>query len=237
MARRRQRTGILRYIFMAIAISMVLWVIAHGERDSEQNFDISVALHGLPDDMVVTEQSETEINIRVQGSRASLRNVTSTDMEYPINLEGVKSGPAVYDVEASHIESPRGIKVVSRSPARIDLTIEPRGRKHVRIRPDVEGDPADGFVAGDVVVEPERVWLTGARSDVLRLSEVVTETVELTGLAESLEKQVRLSLGGGHVWLEKEQPVTIRVQIDSIPEPEPDAEEVDGDSAGGLQQG
>jgi hypothetical protein len=237
MARRRQRTGILRYIFMAIAISMVLWVIAHGERDSEQNFDIPVALHGLPDDMVVTEQSETEINIRVQGSRASLRNVTSTSMEYPLNLEGVKSGPAIYDVEASHIEAPRGIKVVSRSPARIELLVEPRGRKNVRIRPDVEGDPADGFVAGDVVVEPERVWLTGARSDVLRLSEVVTETVELTGLAESLEKQVRLSLGGGHVWLEKDQPVTIRVQIDSIPEPEMPTEELDGEPAGGLRQG
>jgi YbbR domain-containing protein len=226
---------------MAIAISMVLWVIAHGERDSEQNFDISVALHGLPDDMVVTEQSNTEINIRVQGSRASLRNVTSTSMEYPVNLEGVKAGPAVYDVEASHIEAPRGIKVVSRSPARIELAIEPRGRKNVRIRPDVEGDPADGFVAGDVVVDPERVWLTGARSDVLRLSEVVTETVELTGLAESLEKQVHLSLGGGHVWLEKDQPVTIRVQIDSMPEPEPEPEpgtdEVDGNTAGGLQQG
>jgi YbbR domain-containing protein len=221
---------------MAIAISMGLWVIAHGERDSEQNFDIPVALHGLPDDMVVTEQSETEINIRVQGSRATLRNVTSTSMEYPLNLEGVKSGPAIYDVEASHIEAPRGIKVVSRSPARIDLLIEPRGRKNVRIRPDVEGDPADGFVTGDVVVEPERVWLTGARSDVLRLSEVVTETVELTGLAESLEKQVRLSLGGGHVWLEKDQPVTIRVQIDSIPEPEIPTEEIDGEPAGGLRQ-
>jgi YbbR domain-containing protein len=216
---------------------MGLWVIAHGERDSEQNFDIPVALHGLPDDMVVTEQSETEINIRVQGSRATLRNVTSNSMEYPLNLEGVKSGPAIYDVEASHIEAPRGIKVVSRSPARIDLLIEPRGRKNVRIRPDVEGDPADGFVVGDVVVEPERVWLTGARSDVLRLSEVVTETVELTGLAESLEKQVRLSLGGGHVWLEKDQPVTIRVQIDSIPEPEIPTEEIDGEPAGGLRQG
>lgn len=222
---------------MAIAISMVLWVIAHGERDSEQNFDIPVALHGLPDDVVVTEQSDTEINIRVQGSRASLRNVTSTSMEYPLNLEGVKSGPAVYDVEASHIEAPRGIKVVSRSPARIELAIEPRGRKNVRIRPDVEGDPADGFVAGDVVVEPERVWLTGARSDVLRLSEVTTETVELTGLAEPLEKQVRLSLGGGHVWLEEDQPVTIRVQIDSIPEPEMPMEEVDGEPVGGPQQG
>jgi YbbR domain-containing protein len=224
-------------MFMAVAIAMVLWAIAHGERDSEQNFDIAVALHGLPDDVVVTEQSDREINIRVQGSRAALRNVSSKSMEYPVNLEGVKPGLAVYDVEASHIEAPRGIKVVSRSPARIELEIEPRGRKHVRIRPDVEGDPAEGFVIGDVVVEPERVWLTGARGDVLRLSEVVTETVELTGLTEPLEKQVRLSLGGGHVWLEKDEPVKLRVQIDPISKPESPLDGGVEEGAGGPQQG
>ena len=76
-------------MFMALAIAAVLWAIAHGERDSEQNFDIPVALHGLPEEVVVTEQSDTEINIRVQGSRAALRNVTSKSMEYPVNLEGV----------------------------------------------------------------------------------------------------------------------------------------------------
>jgi YbbR domain-containing protein len=224
---------------MAIAISTVLWAIAHGETDSEQNFDIPIGLHDLPDDVVITEQSNSEINIRVQGSRAALRNVTSKSMEYPINLKGVKPGPAVYDVEASHIEAPRGIKVVSRSPARVTLEIEPRGRKHVRIRPDVEGDPAEGFAVGDVVVEPERMWLTGARSDVLRLSEVTTETVELTGLAESFERRVRLSLGGGHVWLEEDRPVTLRVQIDPVPQPGPELpqEEAVGDAAGERQQG
>ena len=92
----------------------------------------------------------------------------------------------------------------------------------MRIRADIEGEPAEGFLLGEVVVEPERLWLTGARSDVLRLTEVVTETIDITGLAKPLEKEVRLSLGGGHVWMEESQPITVRVQIDPIPEPEPE---------------
>jgi len=187
----------VRYMFMALAIAMVLWAIAHGERDSEQNFDIPVALHGLPDDVVVTEQSESEINIRVQGSRAALRNVSPTTMEYPVAVEGAKPGPGIYDVEASYIDAPRGVKVVSRSPARIAVKFEPRGRKNVRIRPDIEGEVSEGFLLGDIAVEPERVWLTGARSDVLRLTEALTETVDITGLAKPIEKDVRLALGGG----------------------------------------
>jgi YbbR domain-containing protein len=220
MARRRQRSGNLRYGFMAVAIAMVLWGIAHGESRKERNVDIPVALYGLPDDLVITEQSTGEINIRVQGSRAALRNVSPTTMEYPVIVEGAKRGPAIYDVEASHIDPPRGVKVVSRSPARIELKFEPRGRKNVRIRPDIEGGPPEGFVVSEVVVEPDRVWLTGARRDVLRLNEVMTETVDITALAKPVEKEVRLALGGGHVWMEDDQPITVRVQVDPVVAPE-----------------
>jgi YbbR domain-containing protein len=217
MARRRG-SGNLRYGILAVAIAMVLWGIAHGERRAERNVDIPVAFEGLPDNLVITEQSAREINIRVQGSRAALRNVSPTTMEYPLSVEGAKPGPAVYDVEASYIDAPRGVKVVSRSPSRIQVRFEVRGRKNVRIRPDIEGEPAEGFVVGEISVEPERVWLTGARSEVLRLNEALTETVDITGLAKPLEKEVKLALGRGHVWMEETQPVTVRVQVEAVPE-------------------
>jgi len=232
MARRR-RSGNLRYGFMAVAIAMVLWGIAHGEKRTERNVDIPVALYGLPDDIVVTDQSTREINIRVQGGRAALRNVSPTTMEYPVIVEGAKPGPAIYDIEATHIDAPRGVKVVSRSPARIELKFEPKGRKNVRIRPDIEGEPAEGFLLGEIVVEPERVWLAGARSDVLRLSEVATETVDITGHANPLEKEVRLALGSGHVWMEEDQPIKVRVQVDAIS----DLEAAEAEDTGGQGEG
>ena len=71
-----------------------------------------------------------------------------------------------------------------------------------------------------IEILPPRVWLSGARSDVLRLREVVTETVDVAGASESLEREVRLSLGGGHVWVDQDEPITVRVQIDPVaPDP------------------
>jgi YbbR domain-containing protein len=217
MARRKRSSGNLRYALIAMLIATVLWGIAHGEKSTERNMDIPVAFYGLPEDLVITEQSETEINIRVQGSRAALRNASPTTMEYPVSLEGAKPGPALYDIEASFIDAPRGVKVVSRSPSRIELELEPRGRKNVRIRPDINGEPAEGFLLGAVVIEPERVWLTGARGDVLRLSEVLTETLDVTGQDKPIEKEVRLALRGGHVWMEEARPVLLKVDIQAVP--------------------
>jgi len=222
MARRKRSSGNLRYVLMAMLIATVLWAIAHGEKRTERNMDIPVAFYDLPEDLVITEQSATEINIRVQGSRASLRNASPTTMEYPVELDGAKPGPALYDIEASYIDTPRGVKVVSRSPARIELEFEPRGRKNVLIRPDIEGEPAEGFLLGEIVLEPERVWLTGARGDVLRLTEVVTETLDVTGQSKPFEKEVRLALRGGHVWMEEDQSVVVKVDIQAVPMPEPE---------------
>jgi len=57
---------------------------------------------------------------------------------------------------------------------------------------------------------------------------VVTETVDVTGLAESTEREVKLSLGGSHVWMEEKQPVKLRIAVEAVPEKDDDAAEVKG---------
>jgi YbbR domain-containing protein len=202
-----RRTSNLRYGLLSLVISGVLWGMAHGS---------SSAYDAVPDDLVITDKSADQLNIRVLGSRASLRNVSAAKMQYVVNVSNAKPGPFSHEVEASRLEMPRGTQIVSRSPARIDLKVERRGRKSVRVRPDMEGEVAPGFVMGDPEVDPPRVWLTGARGDVLRLAEVVTETIDVTGLDAPLEREVRLSLRNDHVWMEESQTVIVRIPIEPV---------------------
>jgi YbbR domain-containing protein len=88
-------------------------------------------------------------------------------------------------------------------------------------------------VAG-VSIEPAKVWLEGARSQVMRLNEVVTEAIDISGLTESAQRDVRLVLGGGTVWAEDSTPLKVQVRIEPEPEPEPllDLEGDDGTETG-----
>ena len=214
MARRRKKN--LRYAVLAIVISLILWSIAHGSSSVERGYDIPVVFHDLPDTLVITDQSDEEINIRVLGSRVDLRNLSPRKMEYVVDVSGAKAGSTLHEVDVSRLDMPRGVRIVSRSPAQLDVRFEPRGRRIVRIRPDLEGEPAEGFVLTSVELEPPRVWLTGARSRVIRLSEVVTETIDVSGLEAPLERQVKLSLGSDHVWMEEDTPVTVRIGIEPV---------------------
>jgi YbbR domain-containing protein len=227
MARRRRKN--LRYAVLAIVISLILWSIAHGSSSVERGYDIPLVFHDLPDTLVITDQSVEEINVRVLGSRVALRNLSPSKIEYVVDVSGAKAGGTLHEVDVSRLDIPRGVRIVSRSPAQIDVRFEARGRRIVRIRPDLEGEPAEGFQLTSVELDPPRVWLTGARSRVTRLSEVVTETLDVSGLEAPVERQVKLSLGSDHVWMEEDKPVTVRIGIEAVEPPE--------DGAGGMEGG
>jgi hypothetical protein len=62
---------------------------------------------------------------------------------------------------------------------------------------------------------------------VLRLSEVLTETIDLTGANTPLERKVRALPGGLHVWLDGAEEVTVRIEVGPQP-PEPEAPKAGG---------
>ena len=226
MARRGTRN--VRMGLLALVIATILWGIAHGSSSVERGLDIPISFHDLPDDLVITGQSTDQVNIRVRGSRAALRNLSPAKLDYVVDVAGAKPGLAAYEVDVSRFDLPRGANVVSRSPATLEVEFERRGQRAVRIRADIEGEPAPGFLMGEVVVDPPRVWLSGARSEVMRLTEVVTETIEVAGAQSAIDREVRLSLGGGHVWMEETRPVRVKIPIEPVEGAKVEADEKAG---------
>lgn len=213
----------LGYKLIAVAVAFLLWGVAHSSSSIQRGFDVPMVLRGIPDDLVIVDQSSDEVNVRIQGTRAALRNLSPADLEYPIEVSGAKPGVLSVEIDPMPIELPRGAEIVSRSPSRVDLTLARRGAKAVPVRPDLTGDPAPEMRVASVGVEPPRVRVTGALPEVLRLNEVLTETIDITGATASVEKDVSIALSGSHVWLEQTQPVRVRVVIEPVEPTNPTA--------------
>ena len=216
-------------LVLALAISVFIWAVAQGTSSVIQSFDVEVELVGVEEGLVITDQSSDEVNVRLRGSRAALRNLNTDQLKYRVEAKGGKPGVAVYEVDVDTIDHPAGTQFVGYSPSRLQVRFEKRGRKAVGVRAEIEGTPAPGFHVAGVDIEPQKVWLEGARSQVMRLNEVVTEAIDIAGLAASEQKEVRLVLGGGTVWAEDNTPVqvTVRIEADPVPEPVIDLEDAD----------
>ena len=206
-------------LLLAWAIAMVLWGMVHGTSSIERGVDIPIVFDGISQDLVLVDQSARAVNIRVMGSRAALRDVGPSKIEYHVDVSGAQRGEAVYEVDPGRIEEqlPTGARIVSRSPASLEVKFARRGRKSVRVRADLAGEPAEGYNVAWVEVDPAYVWLIGDRREVVSMREAITETLEIRGLSEPLEREVRLALPD-HVWMEESRPVNVRVQVEALPE-------------------
>lgn len=209
----------LRYKLLSLVIAAFVWFVAQGQNDTERSFEIPLVLEGLSDELVATELSADSVNVRVRGSRAGMRNIETKSLEYVLAAEGARAGDAEFRIDLVGFERklPRGATILSHSPSSVDARFEPRAQRRVRIRPMLSGDLAPGHQISGITTEPSVVQIEGARSVVLRLIEVVTETVDVSGLDASLIREVGVTAGVDHVWVLDAGPVKLTVAVEEIP--------------------
>lgn len=210
-------------LVLALAISVFIWAVAQGTSSVQQSFDVDIELIGVEESLVVTEQSADSINVRLRGSRAALRNLEVEQLKYRVDARGGKPGVAVYEIDVESIPHPNGTSFVGYAPSQLEVRFEKRGQKTVPVRAETEGSPAPGFHLAGVVAVPDKIRLEGARSQVLRMKEVVTEKIDIAGLTEDAEREARLVLKGGSVWPEDDAPIRVRIRIEPDPGSEPSA--------------
>ncbi len=217
------------FMAIALAISVFLWMVAQGSTSIDRAYDIPVIFTGTSDILVITDQNAGVINVRIRGRRTALNSLNPDKLGYEIDLDGLNAGRSNFEVDLSQLEAelPRGLGIVARSPSLIEVELERRWTQTVNLRPDIDGVPAEGFELGAVTLKPNRVRITGARSEVKRLKELSTETISIADAKESIEREVRVSINARTVWRADEDPIKIKVEINPIPpppEPEIDVE-------------
>ena len=211
----------LLYKVVSILIACVLWAAAQGVTDVEQSLDVPVAVEKVPDNLVVVEESAHEINLRLVGSRAALRQCAKVLQHYTVSLEGAKPGEARLSVNKEQISLPRGARIAARSPSTLVYTLETVVTKSVPVRADLAGELPRGYRLVRVSVDPKEIAIVGAKSSVRNIREVVTDRIELARLRETSALESSVALGYPHVWRKDPDAGPIRVNVEIEPPPAP----------------
>jgi YbbR domain-containing protein len=205
------------YKVVSILIACVLWAAAQGVTDVEQSLDVPIAVEKVPDNLVVVEESAHEINLRLLGSRAALRQAAKSLQHYTVSLEGAKPGEARLSVSREDFSVPRGARVAARSPSTLVYTLEPVVAKTVPVRADLAGELPPGYRLVRVSLEPKEIAILGAKSSVRNIREVVTDRIELGRMRESAALESSVALGYPHVWRKDPDAGPIRVSVEIEP--------------------
>lgn len=170
--------------FLALLLACLIWFVVSAPRREEVRERIvtaSISLVGLPPRLVITTDIPSTVAVRVRGPLSDLKSLASQNLEASLDLSSIQAGEAEITLRAHSINVPQTIEVVSIVPNKVRFRIEPLRQRAVSIRPFLVGDPPAGYFAGEPTPDPDRALVSGPASQILKLTEVTTERIIMTG--------------------------------------------------------
>jgi YbbR domain-containing protein len=196
---------------VALLLSLTLFIVVRGDRETSVSFEVPVA-YTETEGRVMTSRPIDSVRVTVRGPWTRLRNFDSGPRK-PILVDLSNRSDGDYEFPTSSISVPTGLRVTSINPPSVRLTFEERATKVVTVKPDFEGQPARGYVLGDVTVSPSHVTIRGPKGIVSAMTEVNTLPIKIEGLATGGEERVTLEPTESHITIVDRQTIAVKFRV------------------------
>lgn len=198
---------------ISLLFAVFLWYFVVGEDKVDLNVLIPIEIVNLPRDLVVSNQYKKELDVTLSGARGLIRGLSRQNVRRTVDLSGAEPGTTVIHNTPDTISLPRGIRVMRIQPTNVVLLIDRLIQKTIGIKPVVEGKTPDGFQLDSVTVKPDSIMITGPQALFADTHNLFTDTIDISTITASQERQVSLDLSPGIAELLGETMVTVRVAI------------------------
>jgi YbbR domain-containing protein len=165
----------------ALLITVLLWFLVTSTRKVEVVKKVGlnfITAH----EFVVTNDVNNEVDVRLVGPSAFLREVMERHDAINIDVRDRKPGLYSYKLYNDTMKLPLGVKIIGFYPADVSYRVEPIKTKVVKVLPSFSGQLSDGYRLKAATVEPSTVEVEGAESILSNLGEVYTDVVGLKNI-------------------------------------------------------
>jgi YbbR domain-containing protein len=179
---------------LSVALALALWVSVAGQKHAERALRVPVEFQNIPERLELIGEAPSFADVRVRGAASALSQLRGGDLVVLVDLSAARAGRRMFHLTPEQVAAPTGVRVQHVVPATIGLTFETSITKSVPVVAAIEGDPAPGYVAGQVVTTPTVVDVVGPESVMKRLTRATTEPVNLNGATARVRDTVTIGL-------------------------------------------
>ena len=202
---------------LSLALAALIWLLVSGEQIVERALRIPLEFTNLPAQLELLGEPPTVVDVRVRGSSGALSRVATGELVAVLDLRTARPGQRLFHLTGADVRAPFGVDVVQISPSNLSIAFEPSATKIVPVVPGVEGDPADGYIAGTVKADPATVEVIGPASAVASLTTAITEPVSIGGATEAVTDTVNIGIADPSVRLVEPGSAEVTVNIVGAP--------------------
>ena len=184
---------------ISIFLAIILWYFALSEKGGETAISIPLDFRNIPTSLIIIENPEESVNVRISGPVALLRGLSLREVKAIIDLSNARPGVAKFAIQPEQISLPRGLRVTIGSPASITLRFDRLLSKNLPVEAILVGKPSEGFKITGVSIDPPAVEIVGAQNELRGLKKILTEEIDISGLNKDSVRKAPLNLGGFHI--------------------------------------
>lgn len=164
-------------------MAVLLWAFVNSQTNVQVEdvySNVPVEISELGEGLVVTNRPPG-VQVRIQGSRSALANLSSQDIRAIVDMRDVSPGNNILAVNAI---VPSGIEIVSIRPSQVNLIVDSVEERKFPVSIELVGEFPEELNLAEPLVKPEEVFVKGARETLNRVDRVIV-TVELDDQLES----------------------------------------------------
>jgi YbbR domain-containing protein len=172
------------YKLTALGLATLVWYVVQGEEVLEVSAKLDVKIE-TPSTLALKDSAVVARDITLRGPRVLVGNMAGKNYLAIIRVPAGKSGNMRYRLDKEFI--PRWdnrVRITIHDPY-ITFTVEERLTKMVAVKPTIIGDAEPPLALDEAIASPPEVEVSGAKSDVARMSELPTEPIDISHLKES----------------------------------------------------
>ena len=198
---------------LSMLVAILLWLVVAGERVVERVMRAPVEFQNLPAGLELVGNPPDTVEVRLRGSSGALSRIASGDMSAVIDLATARPGRRLFHITQSQVNVPYGINIVQVGPSTLTMEFEVSGIRLVKIEPDIDGHPADGYEITGIKSDPESVEVAGPESALKRLVAAITEPVLVTDQTRTVREVVTIGVPDSTLRLRTPQSAVVTVTI------------------------
>jgi YbbR domain-containing protein len=199
--------------FLSTLVAILLWLVVAGERVVERVMRAPVEFQNLPAGLELVGNPPDTVEVRLRGSSGALSRMAAGDMAAVLDLATARPGRRLFHISQNQVTVPYGLEIVQVGPSTLTMEFEPSGIRSVKVEPDVDGRPADGYEVTKVTSDPEMVEVAGPESALKRLLSAITEPVSVTDQTRSVREVVTIGVPDASLRLRTPQTAVVTVTI------------------------
>lgn len=173
---------------VALVLSVTLFILVRGEKETERAVKVRVA-YVKPADRALVSEVPQSVDVWLRGPWTRIKRLDTEDID-PVVLDLTKVPDGDLSIDEGSIRLPVGVHVVSIRPSKIPVQFE--YQKKVPIAPDVVGAPADGYIVRNVVADPPMVTVRGSKTYIDGLVDMRTLPVSVAGKRSTVRSHIGL---------------------------------------------